>query len=83
VAEIGIVMCHAIVSGNGVYGNFGVEYEPHDEMPISCITIPVFTQGDGNWGPDELMPIRRNVTFGDGHGAYIKQSNRIYKPGSF
>ena len=77
-SEIGMLDCISVVTGSGAYGVFGGEFEPHDEMPLSCTTP--FPQGDGNWGANELLPIRRNVIFGDGHGLYVKRRTRTFAP---
>ena len=74
VGDIAILNCISIIRGSGVWNDMQAEYEPHDDMPISC--DPPFWQGGGG----SAKPVRRNFMFGDGHGAYVNRPNRSFTP---
>jgi prepilin-type N-terminal cleavage/methylation domain-containing protein len=82
VSEIVMFECPPLLQGTGAWQTFTGEFEPHDEMPSSCVPGHIFPQEDCTmYSANIVMPIRRNVVFGDGHGAYIKRANRNFSPG--
>ena len=73
-SDVAFLNCISVIKGSDSawWNDHLAEFEPHEDTPASC--VPPFNQTGGG----ASMPVRRNYTFGDGHGIYIHRDNRNF-----